>query len=113
MTQMLKATFLAAVLAGGGLVGSGLMAQASAQTATSTAPAAVTTTTEPSRTTGAPVSGANSFTESEARRRIQDKGFGAVTDLKKDDKGVWRGTTTKDGKTMTVALDYQGNIVSQ
>ena len=80
---------------------------------TTTAPAAVSTTTAPSRTTAAPVAGANSYTEGEARRRIEEKGFGQVSDLKKDDQGIWRGTTTKDGKTMGVALDYQGNVVSQ
>lgn len=75
--------------------------------------AAVTTTSAPSRTDAAPVSGANSFTEAQARDRMQDKGFANVTDLKKDDKGVWRGTAQKDGKSVSVALDYQGNIVGQ
>lgn len=79
----------------------------------SAAPAAVTTTTEPSRTTQAPVAGANSFTEGQARSRIEDKGFANITDLKKDDKGVWRASAQKDGKTVNVALDYQGNIVTQ
>ena len=77
------------------------------------APAAVSTTTAPSRTAAAPVAGANSFTESQARSRIQEKGFANVTDLKKDDKGVWRGNAMKDGKTVMVSLDYQGNIVSR
>lgn len=80
---------------------------------TSPAPAAVTTTAAPSRTTEAPVAGANSFTEGQARARIEERGFGQVTDLKKDDKGIWRATAMKDGKSVSVALDYQGNIVSQ
>lgn len=80
---------------------------------TSAAPAAVTTTAEPSRTTEAPVPGANSFTEGQARSRIEERGFADVKDLKKDDKGVWRGMATKDGRSVAVALDYQGNIVSQ
>lgn len=61
----------------------------------------------------APVPGANSFTEGEARSRIQDKGFGQVTNLKLDGQGVWRGTASKDGKSTNVALDYQGNVVAQ
>ena len=77
------------------------------------APAAVSTTSAPSRTQAAPVAGANSFTESQARARIQEKGFQDVKDLKKDDKGVWRGMAMKDGKSVAVALDYQGNIVGQ
>lgn len=84
-----------------------------AQPSTSPAPAAVTTTAEPSRTTEAPVAGANSFTEGQARSRIEERGFAQVTDLKKDDKGVWRATAMKDGKSVQVSLDYQGNIVDQ
>ncbi|MBC7799521.1 MAG: PepSY domain-containing protein, partial [Gemmatimonadaceae bacterium] len=80
---------------------------------TSSSPAAVATTSEPVRTTEAPVPGANSFTEGQARSRIEERGFAQVTDLKKDDQGVWRGTAMKDGKSVTVAMDYQGNIVGQ
>ncbi|KPF45127.1 PepSY domain-containing protein [Rhizobium sp. G187] len=61
----------------------------------------------------APVEGANSFTEAQAKERIEAAGYTAVTDLKLDDKGVWQATATKDGKSMSVAMDYQGNIVSK
>ena len=84
-----------------------------AQRSDTTTPAAVSTTSAPSRTTQAPVAGANSFTEGQARARIEEKGFGNVTDLKKDDKGVWRGKAMKGGTSVAVALDYQGNIVGQ
>jgi len=60
-----------------------------------------------------PLPGANSFTESQARERIEAKGFTAVSDLKKDDQSIWRGTATKDGQTVNVALDYKGNVVAQ
>jgi hypothetical protein len=62
---------------------------------------------------GAPVAGANSFTESQAKSRIEDKGFSTVTNLKKDDAGVWRATATKDGKQHNVSVDFQGNVVAQ
>jgi hypothetical protein len=62
---------------------------------------------------GAPVAGANSFTENQAKSRIEDKGFSSVTNLKKDDAGVWRGTATKDGRQHNVSVDFQGNVVSQ
>lgn len=91
----------------------GASSQPAPARATSTAPAAVSTTTAPSRTNAAPVAGANSFTEGQARSRIEEKGFGQVTGLKKDDKGVWHGSAMKDGKSVSVALDYQGNIVTQ
>ena len=38
-------------------------------------------------------------------------GFSNVSNLKKDDNGVWRGRATKDGKTVDVSLDYQGNVI--
>ena len=57
--------------------------------------------------------GSNSFTEGQARSRIEDRGFAQVRDLKKDDQGIWRGMAMKDGKSVAVALDYQGNIVGQ
>ncbi|WP_112810717.1 PepSY domain-containing protein [Ensifer sp.] len=60
----------------------------------------------------APVAGANSFTEEQARARLQEGGYTAVSGLKLDDKGIWQATATKDGKPVNVALDYQGNIVA-
>lgn len=79
---------------------------------TDPAPAAVSTSDNP-RTTAAPVAGANSFTEGQARARIEEKGFGNVTELKKDGQGIWRATAMKEGKSVSVALDYQGNVVGQ
>jgi hypothetical protein len=56
------------------------------------------------------VAGANSFTEAQARDRIEKNGLSAVAALKKDDNGIWRGTATKDSKPVKVALDFKGNI---
>jgi len=60
----------------------------------------------------APVAGANSFTESQAKERIEKAGYSSVSGLKLDDKGVWQASATKDGKPVKVSLDYQGNIVA-
>lgn len=60
----------------------------------------------------APVEGANSFTESQAKERIEKAGYTGVKDLKKDAKGVWNAAGMKDGKTVAIALDYQGNVVA-
>ncbi len=38
----------------------------------------------------APVAGRNSFTEGQAKSKIEDAGYTNVTELKKDDNGVWR-----------------------
>lgn len=61
----------------------------------------------------APVEGANSFTEAQAKTRIVEAGYTEVTELKLDDQGVWQGKATKDGKPVVVTLDYQGNIVAK
>lgn len=58
-----------------------------------------------------PVAGANSFTEGQAKSRIEEAGYTAVTGLKKDDQGVWRGKASKGGKAgVDVSLDFQGNV---
>ena len=68
-------------------------------------------------TTGAnatePARGANSFTEGEARRRLESNGFQGVASLTKDDGGVWRGAATKDGQPVQAWLDYKGNTGQQ
>jgi hypothetical protein len=58
----------------------------------------------------APVAGANSFTEGQAKSRIEGAGYSNVTDLKKDDNGVWRGKAQKAGTTTGVSIDFQGNV---
>ncbi len=62
---------------------------------------------------GAPLEGANSFTESQAQDRIVAAGFSEVSTLVKDEQGVWRGTGSKDSAVMKVAVDFKGNVVSQ
>ena len=88
-----------------------------AVTLVSGAALAQTTTTTPSTSpqTGTqqpPVAGANSFTEDQAQDRIQKAGFTDVKGLKKDDQGIWRGTAMQSGKQVSVALDFQGNVVA-
>jgi len=57
-----------------------------------------------------PVSGANSFTEGQAKSKIEEAGYTSVTALKKDDNGVWRGKASKNGSSTDVSLDFQGNV---
>ena len=61
----------------------------------------------------APVKGRNSFTEGEAKSRIEKNGFTNVNGLAKDDNGVWRGKAMKGGQQVNVSLDYQGNVVAR
>jgi len=60
----------------------------------------------------APVAGRNSFTEGQAKSKIEDAGYANVTELKKDDKGVWRGQASKGGSSAAVSVDFQGNVNS-
>jgi len=62
---------------------------------------------------GAPLKGANSFTETQAKDRALAAGFTSVSSLVKDGDGVWRGSAMKDGKAVKVAVDYKGNVVGQ
>jgi len=58
----------------------------------------------------APVAGRNSFTEGQAKSKIEEAGYSNVSDLKKDDNGVWRGKATKGGSASSVSVDFQGNV---
>ena len=62
------------------------------------------------KNSNAPVAGANSFTEGQAKSRIEEAGYAAVSELKKDDNGVWRGKATKGGTSADVSIDFQGNV---
>jgi len=61
----------------------------------------------------APAAGANSFTEAQAKSRIEGAGYSNVSGLVKDKDGIWRGKASKGSATVNVALDYQGNIVAK
>ncbi len=58
----------------------------------------------------APVAGRNSFTEGQAKSKIEDAGYTNVTELMKDDNGIWRGKASKAGSAASVSVDFQGNV---
>jgi hypothetical protein len=91
-------------------VGSSL-AQTSAPPA-STSPGMPAVATPSTNNSSAPAAGANSFTEAQARSRIEAAGYSDVSKLEKDKDGVWRGHAAKSGTQSAVGLDYQGNVVS-
>ena len=62
----------------------------------------------PSATT--PQSGSNSFTEAQARSWIEKAGYTDVGGLMKSEDGVWRGSAKKNGTSVTVSVDYKGNV---
>jgi hypothetical protein len=55
--------------------------------------------------------GRNSFTEGQARARIQAMGYSDVGSLSKTEEGFWTGPAMKNGTPVTVRLDYQGDVV--
>lgn len=59
----------------------------------------------------APAQGANSFTEDQAKRRLAEAGY-QVASLTKQGN-VWTGPASKAGKSVTVMLDYKGNITTR
>jgi len=61
----------------------------------------------------APVAGANSFTEGQAKGRIEAQGYSKISKLTKDKDGVWRGKATKGNRQMDVSVDFQGNVVAK
>jgi hypothetical protein len=65
------------------------------------------------QTTGTVEPGSNSFTEAQARSRIEAQGFRNVAELRKDDQGIWRGKAERDGKSVSVAIDYKGTVQAQ
>jgi len=44
---------------------------------------------------GAPAAGANSFTEAQAKSRIEAAGYSNVSGLTKDKDGIWRGKASR------------------
>ncbi|PSH61932.1 hypothetical protein [Phyllobacterium sophorae] len=89
-----------------------IVSAAYAQDATKPATDAQTpaVSTPDSKNPAAPVPGANSFTEGQAKERIEEKGYSEVADLTKGEDGIWTASAMKDGKPLKVQLDFQGNI---
>ena len=90
-----------------------MLATASAQPANPNAnnPAVNTPNSPPNP--GAPAADANSFTEGQAKSRIETNGFSDVSGLAKDAEGVWRGKAKKGGQSVDVSVDFQGNVTSR
>ncbi|HEY1710177.1 MAG TPA: hypothetical protein VGG10_18045 [Rhizomicrobium sp.] len=99
-------TTLAALAASAVLFGCAYAADTAAQSG----PANTAVNTDGGNNSTTPVAGANSFTMSEAKSRIESRGYTKVHGLKKDASGVWRGHAMKDGASVAVSVDYQGNV---
>lgn len=105
----MKNMILAAALVGASALTAAAQTAPAPSTDAKTPAVAMPDTTNPA----APVAGANSFTEAQAKDRIEKAGFSEVKNLTKDDNGIWMAAGMKDGKAVMVALDYQGNVVAK
>ena len=110
----MKRFFAAAVIAvlAGAVVTGGAFGQTAAPSANSNASTPAVSSPN-ANNPGAPAAGANSFTEAQAKSRIEKAGYSNVSGLSKDKDGIWKGTASKGGTSVVVALDYQGNVVSK
>jgi hypothetical protein len=58
--------------------------------------------------------GSASLDADQAKLLIETKGYLSVSKLEKDNRGIWRGKATmKDGRSVDVTLDLEGNIYSE
>ena len=68
----------------------------------------------PNTTNRRAMPGADSLNEDQVKLRIEAKGYANVSGLQKDYHGIWRGKgTMKDGRSVAVILDLEGNIYSE
>lgn len=78
-----------------------------------TNPAVATEEAAAERAAAAPAAGATSFTQEQARERATSAGYMDVGELTQNADGAWQGSATKDGASVTVVVDYQGNVTTQ
>jgi hypothetical protein len=58
--------------------------------------------------------GSASLDKDQAKLLIEAKGYSNVSKLEKDNRGIWQGKATmKDGRSVEVTLDLEGNIYSE
>jgi hypothetical protein len=57
--------------------------------------------------------GANSFTAAQVRARFSEMGFPDVADLHLDEQGIWRGRAEHAGRTLSVGMDFRGEVAAE
>ena len=88
----------------------GLCLAACQPEADKTNPAVATDEAVAEREAAAPAIGANSFTQEQAKERIEAAGYTGVTELTKGEDGIWRAMARLGGQSQEVTVDYQGNV---
>lgn len=77
---------------------------------TAAAPTNAAVDTAPTTGESGPTPGANSYTADQARSAIEKAGYTELGPLNQNANGVWQGQATKDGKKVSVSIDYKGAI---
>jgi hypothetical protein len=90
----------------------GLCLAACQPEADKTNPAVATEEAVAEREAAAPAIGANSFTQEQARERIEAAGYTGITELTQGEDGIWRAVAMLGGQTQEVSVDYQGNVTA-
>jgi hypothetical protein len=57
--------------------------------------------------------GTRSYSQAQARARLEAMGFLAIGELRLDPKGVWRGVATSGARRVDVGLDKQGKVAAR
>ena len=77
-----------------------------------TNPAVATDESAAERMESAPAAGASSFTQEQARERAVAAGYTDVGALTQAADGTWQGPAMQSGASVTVVVDYQGNVTT-
>ena len=77
-----------------------------------TNPAVATDEAVAERLEAAPAAGASSFTQEQAREHAVKAGYMDVGTLTQAADGTWQGPAMRDGASVTVVVDYQGNVTT-
>src|ERR1700722_16314173 len=80
---------------------------------TTTTPASQTLPSAPAAAPPSQSSSSGAVTIGQAKSQIEQAGYSNVSGLRKDLKGVWRGNAVKDGLTVEVRVDANGNVTTK
>jgi len=79
---------------------------------TSEAPRNEAVDTTPTTGESGPTPGASSYTEAQAKSAIEAAGYTGVGALTQNVNGLWQGPAMKDGKSVSVSVDYKGAVTA-
>src|SRR4051812_40403558 len=65
----------------------------------------------PSDTSVRTAPAAATLTQAEAKARIAAQGFGSVSELSQDDKGLWHARAIKNGRRLNLIIDIEGRVL--